>query len=61
MILNDFDSLAMFRSDGRRHDEIRSIAFKLGVNPKYDGSAEFKIGLTEVVCFVEGPQDVSTS
>ena len=58
MINQDFHSLSEFRSDGRKKDELRDVKIKLGFDGVYDGSASFKIGLTEVECRVIGPVEV---
>ena len=59
MINTDFASLAEFRSDGRTKDELRQVNIRLGFDNIYDGSASFKIGLTEVECRVIGPVEVN--
>ena len=59
MINQDFSSLCDYRSDGRKQDELRDISIKLGFDNSYDGSASFKIGLTEVECRVLGPLEVA--
>lgn len=48
-----------YRSDGRKKDELRDVRIRLGFDTKYDGSANFKIGLTEVECRVIGPIEVA--
>ena len=50
--------MEVFRSNGRRLEDIRAI--ELAMNPiKYaDGSATFKIGNTSVVAYVQGPHEV---
>lgn len=59
MINQDFRSLSDYRSDGRKKDELRDVRIRLGFDTKYDGSANFKIGLTEVECRVIGPIEVA--
>ena len=58
MINQDFYSLSSFRSDGRKKDDIRDIRIRLGFDNTYDGSASFKIGVTEVECRIIGPIEV---
>ena len=58
MINQDFRSLSDYRSDGRKKDELRDNRIRLGFDNKYDGSANFKIGLTEVEARVIGPIEV---
>lgn len=58
MINQDYFSLSDFRSDGRKKEELRDINIRLGFDNLYDGSASFKIGLTEVECRVIGPIEV---
>lgn len=60
MINQDFLSLSDYRSDGRKKDELRDVSIRLGFDNKYDGSASFKIGLTEVECRVIGPIEVQS-
>lgn len=54
-----FYSLKDYRSDGRKRDEIRDIGINIGFDRNYDGSARFKIGLTEIECRVQGPYGVN--
>ena len=53
-----FYSLKEFRSDGRKRDELRDITIEIGIDKNFDGSARFKIGLTEIECRVKGPLGV---
>lgn len=46
------------RSDGRKFDELRPIAAKVGVIPRAVGSAWFKIGKTEAYAAVYGPREL---
>lgn len=61
MINPDFGSLSDYRSDGRTKEELRQVGIRLGFDGVYDGSASFKIGLTEVECRVIGPIEVITT
>ena len=45
------------RQDGRRPQELRSLAAKLGVLPKADGSAIFELGNTRILATVYGPHE----
>lgn len=55
MINSDFNSLALYRSDGRKNDEMRNTQVELSVHATADGSCLLKQGLTEVLCLVNGP------
>ncbi len=44
------------RTDGRKVDELRPITAKVGVIPRAEGSAYFKIGNTEAYAAVYGPR-----
>ncbi|MFH0874879.1 MAG: exosome complex exonuclease Rrp41 [archaeon] len=44
------------RKDGRKLDDLRPIEAKVGVVPRADGSAYFKIGNTEAYAAVYGPR-----
>ena len=46
------------RNDGRKFDEIRKMEAKLGVIPRADGSAMFKIGDTIAIVAVYGPREL---
>jgi len=46
------------RFDGRGFDEIRPMSAKVGIIPRADGSAMFKIGNTMALCAVYGPRDL---
>lgn len=46
------------RLDKRAFDELRPIEAEVGVVPNADGSARFKIGNTEAIAAVYGPQEV---
>ncbi|MBU0757502.1 MAG: exosome complex exonuclease Rrp41 [Nanoarchaeota archaeon] len=44
------------RTDNRKFDELRKMEAKVGVIPRADGSAYFKIGKTEAYAAVYGPR-----
>lgn len=46
------------RFDGRKVDELRKIEAKVGIIPRADGSAMFKIGNTTALAAVYGPRDL---
>ena len=46
------------RVDGRKFDELRPMEAKVGVIPRADGSAFFKIGRTWAYAAVYGPRDL---
>jgi exosome complex component RRP41 len=46
------------REDGRAFDELRPISAKVGVIPRADGSAYFKIGGTAAYAAVYGPRNL---
>jgi exosome complex component RRP41 len=46
------------RKDGRAFDELRKISAKVGVIPRADGSAYFKIGGTAAYAAVYGPRNL---
>ena len=46
------------RFDGRGFDELRPMSAKVGIIPRADGSAMFKIGKTTAICAVYGPRDL---
>lgn len=46
------------RFDGRKWDELRAMSAKVGVVPRADGSAMFKIGKTTAYAAVYGPRDL---
>ena len=46
------------RIDGRKFDEARPIEAKVGVIPRADGSAMFKIGNTWAYAAVYGPRNL---
>ena len=52
---------AGFRVDGRRPNELRKVACKLGVLQQADGSAYLEQGNTRVLASVYGPHDVSSN
>ncbi|MCE4613690.1 MAG: exosome complex exonuclease Rrp41 [Desulfurococcales archaeon] len=45
------------RHDGRRPDELRPVAMRVGVLSNADGSALFEIGKTKVLAAVYGPRE----
>lgn len=49
------------RSDGRKFDEMRPMEAKVGVIPRADGSAMFKIGKTIAYAAVYGPRALHPS
>ena len=46
------------RTDGRGFEDLRPIQAKVGIIPKADGSAMFKIGGTRALAAVYGPKDL---
>ncbi|RLG18813.1 exosome complex exonuclease Rrp41 [Nanoarchaeota archaeon] len=46
------------RFDGRSFDEFRPVEIKVGVIPRADGSAMFKIGKTVAIAGVKGPREL---
>jgi len=46
------------RNDGRKFDEMRKIETKVGIIPRADGSAMFKIGDTIAIAAVYGPREL---
>lgn len=46
------------RFDGRGMDELRPMSAKVGIIPRADGSAMFKIGKTVALCAVYGPREL---
>lgn len=48
----------VFKREGRKNDEPREIIAKVGVIPRADGSAYFKIGNTEAYAAVYGPRNL---
>ena len=46
------------RNDGRKFDEPRKMEAKIGVIPRADGSAMFKIGDTIAIAAVYGPREL---
>lgn len=46
----------VFKREGRKNDEPRKIIAKVGIIPRADGSAYFKIGNTEAYAAVYGPR-----
>ena len=48
----------VFKREGRKNDEPRKIIAKVGVIPRADGSAYFKIGNTEAYAAVYGPRSL---
>ena len=46
----------MTRTDGRKPDQLREMEAKVGVIPRADGSAMFKIGNTIAYAAVYGPR-----
>ena len=59
MISQDFHSLKQYREDGRKRNQLRNFVCDVGFDSNYDGSSKVKMGLTEVICYVLGPQDVN--
>ncbi|MBS3167769.1 exosome complex exonuclease Rrp41 [Candidatus Woesearchaeota archaeon] len=49
------------RTDGRKFDQLREMEAKVGVVPRADGSAMFKIGKTIAVAAVYGPRELYPS
>ena len=48
----------MDRINGRRHDELRPVAFDLGIAPHADGSVLVSVGNTRVICGVTIEENV---
>ncbi|MEA3514599.1 MAG: exosome complex exonuclease Rrp41 [Nanoarchaeota archaeon] len=48
----------VFKREGRKNDEPRKIIAKVGIIPRADGSAYFKIGNTEAYAAVYGPRNL---
>ena len=46
------------RFDGRKFDEVRPVEVKVGVVPRANGSAMFKIGNTIAIAAVYGPKEL---
>src|SRR3989344_5177816 len=46
------------RSSGRKFDELRKMEAKVGIIPRADGSAMFKIGDTIAIAAVYGPREL---
>lgn len=46
------------RNDGRKFDELREMSAEVGVIPRADGSAVFKIGKTVAYATVYGPREL---
>ena len=46
------------RNDGRKPEELREMDAKVGVVPRADGSAMFKIGKTIAIAAVYGPREL---
>ena len=46
------------RLDGRDYDQLREIEAKVGVIPRADGSAMFRIGKTTAIAAVYGPREL---
>jgi len=59
MISQDFHGLRQYREDGRKRNQLRNFICDVGFDSNYDGSSHIKMGLTEVICYVKGPQDVN--
>lgn len=59
--MQDFESLSQYRVDGRKPEELRTIHAEIGLSSfsSFNGSARLKQGLSEVLCFVEGPKNVN--
>ena len=58
MINQDFHCQQKYRADGRTKNQLRNLKASVGFDDNFDGSATVKMGLTEVICYVIGPQDV---
>ena len=54
---SDILAIAGLRVDGRRHDEIRNINYKIGVEAGADGSVYMEQGLNKILVSVFGPQE----
>ena len=50
--------MVMKRNGGRKWDEMRPISAEVGIIPRADGSAIFKIGNTQAIVSVFGPRDL---
>jgi exosome complex component RRP41 len=50
--------MAYKRKDGRKLDEMRPMSAEVGVIPRAQGSARFKIGKTEALAAVYGPREL---
>lgn len=59
--MQDFESLSEFRSDGRKPGELRDTKAEIGIAAfrNFNGSSRIKQGLSEVLCFIDGPKHVS--
>ncbi len=58
--MQDFESLSHYRLDGRKTNEIRNLEFEVGLKSfkNFNGSAKIKQGVSEVLCFIDGPNPV---
>ena len=57
-IENNIVFMEVFRSNGRRLEDIRAIELSMDPIKYADGSATFKIGNTSVIAYVQGPHEV---
>ena len=58
--MEDFESLNEFRDDGRKAEEMRDLEFEVGLKSfkNFNGSSRIKQGVSEVICFIDGPKFV---
>jgi ribonuclease PH len=58
--MEDFESLNEYRDDGRRANEMRDLEFEVGLSTfkNFNGSARIRQGVSEVICFIDGPKSV---
>lgn len=59
--MEDFDTLSLFRKDGRKEQEMRKITIESELDSftSYSGCSRFKQGTTEVICYIDGPKHKS--
>ena len=50
-------SQTLLRTDGRRWNELRRISASISTQASSDGSSQFTVGNTIVVCTVTGPRE----
>lgn len=50
-------SLAFLRVDGRRWNELRRFSGQIRTQKASDGSSTLEMGLTKVMCIVNGPKE----